>query len=91
VRLEGLSKRKKSNDLIGSRTRDLPARSIVPHATTQPRALFSNTTTNNNNIYTNPVRTSHETWNLASNIREEHRLRVFENKMLRKIFGPKRD
>jgi hypothetical protein len=30
-----------------------------------------------------------ETWSLTS--REEHRLRVFENRMLRKIFGPKRD
>ena len=30
-----------------------------------------------------------ETWSLA--LREEHRLRVFENKVLRKIFGPKRD
>jgi hypothetical protein len=25
------------------------------------------------------------------NLREEHRLRVFENKVLRRIFGPKRD
>jgi hypothetical protein len=24
-------------------------------------------------------------------LREEHRLRVFENKVLRKMFGPKRD
>jgi hypothetical protein len=24
-------------------------------------------------------------------VREEHRLRVFENKVLRRIFGPKRD
>jgi hypothetical protein len=24
-------------------------------------------------------------------IREEHRLRVFENRVLRRIFGPKRD
>jgi hypothetical protein len=24
-------------------------------------------------------------------LREEHRLRVFESKMLRRIFGPKRD
>jgi hypothetical protein len=30
-----------------------------------------------------------ETWSLA--LREEHRLRVFENRVLRKIFGPKRD
>jgi hypothetical protein len=28
-----------------------------------------------------------ETWSLA--LREEHRLRVFENKDLRRIFGPK--
>jgi hypothetical protein len=30
-----------------------------------------------------------ETWSLT--IREEHKLRVFENRVLRKIFGPKRD
>jgi hypothetical protein len=30
-----------------------------------------------------------ETWSLT--LREEHGLRVFENRMLRKIFGPKRD
>ena len=30
-----------------------------------------------------------ETWSLT--LREEHRLRVFENKVLRKIFGGKRD
>jgi hypothetical protein len=30
-----------------------------------------------------------ETWSLT--FREEHRLRVFENRVLRKIFGPKRD
>jgi hypothetical protein len=29
-----------------------------------------------------------ETWSLT--FREEHRLRVFENSVLRKIFGPKR-
>jgi hypothetical protein len=28
---------------------------------------------------------------LVYNIREEHRLRVFENRVLRRIFGPKRD
>jgi hypothetical protein len=28
--------------------------------------------------------------NLVSDIREEHRLKVFENKVLRRIFGPKR-
>jgi hypothetical protein len=30
-----------------------------------------------------------ETWSLT--LREEHRLRVFENKVLRRIFRPKRD
>jgi hypothetical protein len=30
-----------------------------------------------------------ETWPLA--LREEHRLRVFENRVLRRIFGPKRE
>jgi len=30
-----------------------------------------------------------ETWSLA--LREERRLRVFENRALRRIFGPKRD
>jgi hypothetical protein len=29
------------------------------------------------------------TWSVT--LREEHRLRVFENMMLRRIFGPKRD
>jgi hypothetical protein len=30
-----------------------------------------------------------ETWSLT--LREEHRLRVFENRVLRRIFGAKRD
>jgi hypothetical protein len=30
-----------------------------------------------------------ETWSLT--LREEHRLRVFENRVLRRIFGPKWD
>jgi hypothetical protein len=29
-----------------------------------------------------------ETWSLT--LREEHRLRVFENRVLRKVFGPKK-
>jgi hypothetical protein len=29
------------------------------------------------------------TWSLT--LREEHRLRVFENRLLKRIFGPKRD
>jgi hypothetical protein len=31
----------------------------------------------------------YETWSLT--LRDEHRLRVFENRVLRRIFGPKRD
>jgi hypothetical protein len=30
-----------------------------------------------------------ETWSLT--LREEHRLRAFENRVLRRIFGPRRD
>jgi hypothetical protein len=30
-----------------------------------------------------------ETWSLT--LREEHRLKVFENRVLRRIFGPRRD
>jgi hypothetical protein len=30
-----------------------------------------------------------ETWSLT--LKEEHRLRVFENRVLRRILGPKRD
>jgi hypothetical protein len=30
-----------------------------------------------------------ETWSVT--LREEHRLRAFENRVLRRIFGPKRD
>jgi hypothetical protein len=30
-----------------------------------------------------------ETWSLA--VKEEHKLRVFENRVLRRIYGPKRD
>jgi hypothetical protein len=31
----------------------------------------------------------YETWSLR--VREEHKLRVFENRVVRRIFGPKRD
>jgi len=30
-----------------------------------------------------------ETW--SQTLREEHRLRVFENRVLRRVFGPKRE
>jgi hypothetical protein len=36
-----------------------------------------------------PVLYGCETWSLT--LREEQRLRVFENRVLRRIFGPKRD
>jgi len=36
-----------------------------------------------------PVFYGCETWSLT--LREEPRLRVFENRVLRRIFGPKRD
>jgi hypothetical protein len=36
-----------------------------------------------------PVLYGCETWSLT--LREEHRLRVFENRVMRRIFGPKRD
>jgi hypothetical protein len=29
--------------------------------------------------------------NLVTDVKEEHRLRVFENRVLRRVFGPKRD
>jgi hypothetical protein len=35
------------------------------------------------------VLNGHETWSVT--LREEHRLRVFENRVLRRIFGPKMD
>jgi hypothetical protein len=31
----------------------------------------------------------YETWSLT--LREEHRVKVFESRVLRRIFGPKRD
>jgi hypothetical protein len=36
-----------------------------------------------------PLIHRYENWSLA--LREEHRMRVFENGVLRKIFGPKRE
>jgi hypothetical protein len=44
VRLEGLGKLKKSNNVLGNRTCDLPACSIVPQPTTLPRALSPHST-----------------------------------------------
>jgi hypothetical protein len=41
------------------------------------------------NVILSVVLYGRETWSLT--LREEHRLRVFENRVLRKIFGPKRE
>jgi hypothetical protein len=43
----------------------------------------------NNTIILPVVLYGYETWSLT--LREQHRLRVFENSVLRRIFGPKRD
>jgi hypothetical protein len=40
-------------------------------------------------IFLSVVLYGYETWSLT--IREEHRLNVFENRVLRRIFGPKKD
>jgi hypothetical protein len=40
-------------------------------------------------VFVIAVLCGHETWSVA--LREEHRLKVFENRVLRKVFGPKRD
>jgi hypothetical protein len=48
-----------------------------------------NKTTLNNTIIMAVVLCGCETWSLT--LREKLRLRVFENRVLRRIFGPKRD
>ena len=40
-------------------------------------------------VYSKSVPKSCETWSLT--LREERKLRVFENKVLKRIFGPRRD
>jgi hypothetical protein len=42
-----------------------------------------------NNIILSVVLYGCETWPLT--VREEHKLKVFENRVLRRIFAPKRD
>ena len=93
---------KNSNATIGNRTRDLPACSAVPQPTAPPRALQFRWGTLPNfvpelwNLKIKIYRTiilpvvlyGCETWSLT--LREERRLRVFENRVLRRIFGPKR-
>jgi hypothetical protein len=36
-------------------------------------------------------KTGHISGTLSLTLREQHRLRVFENRVLRRMFGPKRD
>ena len=77
---------KNSNDTIGNRTHDLPACGPVPQPTAPPRVpkikIYST-------IILPVVLYGFETWSLR--LREESRLRVFENRVLRRVFGPKRD
>ena len=53
------------------------------------RLLFKNTKMKIHRTIILPVVYGCETWSLR--LREERRLRVFENRVLRRIFGPKRD
>jgi hypothetical protein len=54
------------------------------------RLLFWNVKVKTHNTIIMPfVLYGCETWSVT--LREEHRLRVFENRVLRRIFGPKRD
>jgi hypothetical protein len=54
------------------------------------RLLSANVKIRINRIITLPVvLCGCETWSLT--LREEHRLKVFENRLLRTIFGPKRN
>jgi hypothetical protein len=53
------------------------------------RLLFRNVNVKIYKTTSPPVLYGRETWSLT--LREEHRLRVFENRVLRRIFGPKRD
>jgi len=96
---------KNSNDTIGNRTSDLPACSAVPQPPAPPAACPLFTVCNYtlhfhvhsfflkllNQKYTLcfVVLYGCETWSLT--LREERRLRVFENMVLRRIFGPSRD
>ena len=54
-----------------------------------PSSLLSKHIKNNRIIILSVVLYGCETWSLT--LREELKLRVFENRVLRRIFGPKRD
>jgi hypothetical protein len=65
---------KKSNYIIGNRTRDLPPCSAVPQPTAPPRAQVKIY----RSIILNVALYGCKTWSLT--LRDEHRLRVFENR-----------
>ena len=67
-----------------------PAWGLVEELTTPHRKKKKTVTTPLDKIIILPVVFyGCETWSFT--LREEHRLRVFENKVLRKIFGAKKD
>jgi hypothetical protein len=72
----------KSNGPIGNRTRDLPSCSIVPQPTTLPRVL-KHCNIQNYNCTCSFV----WVWNLALTWREEYWLKVFEKRMVERLFG----
>jgi len=53
------------------------------------RLLFKNLKTKIHKTIISPVLYSCETWSFTA--REEHGLRVFESRVLRRIFGPRRE
>jgi hypothetical protein len=73
----------KSNSLIGNRTRDLPACSIVPHPTTLSRATVNNSRRGN---IKNDATLRCET--LPLTLGEEHRPGMSEHRILKKISEP---
>jgi hypothetical protein len=62
---------------------------LVPVATDKQQTFSMNTAGINKIIILPVVLYGCETWSLT--LRKEHRLRGFENRVLRRIFGPKRD
>jgi hypothetical protein len=62
----------------------------VGYVTVQPLSRLHNVTTKKYKTIILPV-VLYTCETLSLTLRDEHRLRVFENRVLRKIFGPKRD
>jgi hypothetical protein len=74
-----------TDDSIGNRTRDLPACSAV----SQPAALPCTHLTRRKKYNYACVLYGFESWFLSP--REEYRSRVFQNRVLRRIFGSNRE